>query len=264
MPTDMTLEEWDQQFTRQAGWTRATRRHLYRRANLLRAGRVLDVGSGTGVVTEELAASTTGQVIGLDIDPAMVAFARQRGGPVPHVDYAGNRGGPVEYRLGDAHTLPFPDGHFDVTVCHFLLLWCRDPGRAAQEMVRVTRPGGSILVCAEPDYGGRIDYPDLPIGRWQAEALRSEGADPLLGRKLRALFRTGQADVGVILGLWALATLRAEFDREWGLWQRSLAGIVPPRELARLRAADQAAVDSGERLVFMPVFYALIANAGSS
>jgi ubiquinone/menaquinone biosynthesis C-methylase UbiE len=80
MATEMTLEEWDEQFSRQAGWTRATRQHLYRRANLLRARQVLDVGSGTGVVTEELAASTAGEVIGLDIDPAMVAFARQRGG----------------------------------------------------------------------------------------------------------------------------------------------------------------------------------------
>jgi SAM-dependent methyltransferase len=247
MATDMTLEEWDQQFSRQAGWTRATRHHLYRRANLLRAGRVLDVGSGTGVVTEELAASTGGQVIGVDIDPAMVAFAQ-------------GRRGRAEYRLGDAHDLPFPDGWFDVTACHFFLLWCRDAGRAAQEMVRVTHPGGAVLVCAEPDYGGRIDYPDLPIARWQAEALRSEGADPLLGRKLRALFPDRRVDVGVIPGLWDLTTLRAEFDREWGLWERSLAGMVPPDELARLRAADQAAVESGERLVFMPVFYALAAG----
>jgi SAM-dependent methyltransferase len=264
MATEMTLEEWDEQFSRQAGWTRATRQHLYRRANLLRAKRVLDVGSGTGVVTEELATSTGGEVIGVDIDPAMVAFARQRGGPVPHVDWPANRGGRAEYRLGDAHDLPFPDGWFDVTACHFLLLWCRDPGRAAEEMVRVTRPGGAILICAEPDYGGRIDYPDLPIGRWQAEALRSEGADPLLGRKLRALFPGHQVDVGVIPGLWDIATLRAEFDREWGLWERSLAGIVPPDEMGRLRAADRAAVESAERLVFMPVFYALIANVGVS
>ncbi len=258
MATEMTLEEWDAQFSRQADWTRATRQYLYRRANLLRARRVLDMGSGTGVVTEELAASTEGEVIGLDIDPAMVAFARQRGGR-------------AEYRQGDAHELPFPDGWFDVTACHFVLLWCRDPRRAAEEMMRVTRPGGAVLVCAEPDYGGRIDYPDLPIGRWQAEALRSEGADPLLGRKLRALFSAGhrlgsgtpQIEIGIIPGLWDLSTLRAELDREWGLWMRSLAGIVPPDELARLQAADRAAVEAGERLVFMPVFYALIVKPGA-
>jgi len=248
MPTDLTPEQWDAQFTRQAAWTRATRTHLYRRANLLRASRVLDVGSGTGVVTEEMAARTDGQVIGVDLDMAMVAYAQ-------------GRGGRAEYRAGDAHDLPFRDAWFDVAVCHFTLMWCRDPGKAAQEMVRVTQPGGSILVCAEPDYGGRIDHPDLPLGRWQIEALRGEGADPCLGRKLRELFAlpgVRQADVGLMPGLWDPAAMRAEFDAEWALWERSLGDIVPPEDLVRVKAADLEAIESGRRLVFMPVFYALV------
>jgi SAM-dependent methyltransferase len=249
MATDLTPEQWDVQFSRQAAWTRATRGHLYRRANLLRAGRVLDVGSGTGVVTEEVAARTHGEVIGLDLDPAMVAFARRR------------RDGRATYRLGDAHALPFDSAWFDVTLCHFLLLWCRDPVAAAQEMVRVTRPGGAVLVCAEPDYGGRLDYPDLPLGHWQVEALRSEGADPSLGRKLRGLFAlpgVRHVDVGLIAGLWEPATMRAEFDAEWSLWERTLASCVPPDDLALVKATDLEAIESGVRLVFMPVFYALV------
>lgn len=248
MATDLTLDEWDAQFTRQAGWTRATRGHLYRRANLLRARRVLDVGSGTGAVTAELAARTAGQVIGVDLDPAMVAYAEHRGDR-------------VEYRLGDAHALPFDDAWFDVTVCHFLLMWCRHPARAAQEMVRVTRPGGAVLVCAEPDYGGRLDHPPLPLGRWQVEALQREGADPCLGRKLRELFAlpaVRQADVGIIPGIWDLETARAQFDAEWALWARSVDAFVPARELAEARAVDQAAIESGSRLTFMPIFYALV------
>jgi SAM-dependent methyltransferase len=248
MATELSPEEWDRQFTRQAGWTRAARAHLYRRANLLRAGRVLDVGSGTGAVTEELSARTRGQVIGVDLDAGMVAYARARG------DRAG-------YREGDAHDLPFADASFDVTACHFLLMWCRDPVRAAREMVRVTRPGGAVLVCAEPDYGGRLDHPDLPLRRWQIEALRREGADPCLGRKLRGLFAlpaVRQVDVGLIPGLWDPAALRAEFDAEWRLWERSLADLVPAGELARVKAADAAAIESGERLAFMPIFHALV------
>ena len=248
MTTNLTLKEWDAQFTRQAGWTRATRQHLYRRANLLRARRVLDVGSGTGAVTEELAARTRGQVVGVDLDPAMVAYAQ-------------GRGGRAEYRPGDAHDLPFGDGWFDVSVCHFLLLWCRDSARAAAEMVRVTRPGGAVLVCAEPDYGGRIDHPDLPLRDWQMEALRREGADPCLGRKLRGLFAlpaVRSVEVGVISGLWDPATLCAEFDAEWALWARSLAGLVADDELARIQAADRAAIEAGARLVFVPTFYAFV------
>ena len=55
---------------------------------------VLDVGCGTGTITEEIAARTQGQVIGIDIDPEAVAYAHSRGGQ-------------AEYRLGDAHALPF-------------------------------------------------------------------------------------------------------------------------------------------------------------
>jgi len=248
MVTELTPAEWDAQYARQAHWTDATRTYLYRRAKLKDAHRVLDVGSGTGVVTEELAARTRGHVIGLDCDPAMVGYARSRRGK-------------AEYRLGDAHKLPFAAGWSDVTVCHFLLLWCRDPAQAAAEMVRVTRPGGAVLVCAEPDYGGRIDHPDLPLREWQAEALRHEGADPFVGRRLRALFAlpaVRQTEVGIIPGLWDLAALRREYEGEWALWQRSLEGQVSPGELARAKAAGRAAIESGERLVFVPMFFALV------
>ena len=248
MATELTYQEWDEQFTRQAGWTLATRAHLYRRANLLRAGRVLDIGSGTGAVTEELAERTQGQVVGVDLDPGMV-------------DFAASRRGRARYQSGDAHHLDFPDGQFDLVACHFLLLWCADAAKVAQEMIRVTRPGGTILICAEPDYGGRIDYPDLPLAGWQSQALRREGADPELGRKLRGLFAqpgVRHAELGLIPGLWDLATLRAQFDAEWSLWERSLTGLVPTAELARVKAVDLAAIQAGERMVFMPVFYALV------
>lgn len=248
MTREMTLDDWHEQFSRQAGWTRPTRTHLYRRANLLHAQRVLDVGSGTGAVTEELASRTRGRVIGVDLDPAMVAYAQAHGGG-------------AQYQRGDAHDLPFRNRWFDVTVCHFSLMWCHNPVRAAQEMVRVTQPGGAVLVCAEPDYEGRIDHPSLPLSRWQAEALRREGADPCLGRKLRELFTqpsVRQVDVGLISGLWDLAILRAEFDAEWALWERSLVAFIPAQELAQAKAADLAAIEMGVRLAFVPVFYALV------
>lgn len=248
MNTLMSTAEWHEQFTRQAAWTRETRAHLYRRANLLRARRILDVGSGTGALTEEIAARTEGQVIGVDLDPEMVAYAQAQGSK-------------AEYRVGDAHDLAFPDAWFDVTACHFVLMWCSDPFHAAREMVRVTHPGGTVLICAEPDYGGRIDYPDLPLADWQGESLRREGADPCLGRKLRALFDlpgVRSSEIGVIPGLWDVATLRAEFEAEWLLWERSMETFVPRTELGRVQAADLAATESGARLAFMPVFYAIV------
>lgn len=248
MATDLTPDQWHHQFSRQAGWTRAMRTSLYRRANLLRARQVLDAGSGTGCVTEEVAARTQGQVIGVDLDLAMVAYAQKQGGQ-------------AQYRVGDVHDLPFENAQFDITLCHFLLLWCRDPSRAAREMVRVTRPGGAVLICAEPDYGGRIDYPELPLGAWQMEALRREGADPCLGRKLRGLFdlpEVRQVDVALIPGIWDLVTLRSEFDAEWALWEQSLAGLVSTEELAHAKTICRQAVEAGHRLVYVPIFCAFV------
>jgi len=245
--SDLTIEEWHVQFTRQARWTRAVRNRLYRRVNLLRAERVLDVGCGTGVITEEMAARCKGQVIGVDVDGAMIAFAQDSGGR-------------AEYRVGDAHQLDFADGHFDVVACHFLLMWVSNPALAMREMARVTRPGGAVLACAEPDYGGRIDYPaELPLARWQAQALRREGADPFMGRKLPALFTQAglSANVGVIPSLWDDEALRAEFEAEWALMERTLAGMVDKDELRYYKQVDWQAIEACQRLIFVPMFYAV-------
>ena len=128
-------------------------------------------------------------------------------------------------------------------------------------MVRVTRPDGAVVVSAEPDYGGRIDYPDLPLREWQIQALTAEGADPCIGRRLRALFAlpaVREVHVGTVPGVWDPAAHRAEFDAEWALWAQTLAGRVPAPKVGEARAASLAAIEAGTRLVFMPVFYALV------
>ncbi|MBU1879285.1 MAG: methyltransferase domain-containing protein, partial [Chloroflexi bacterium] len=70
MTSPLSPADWDTQFRRQAAWTHSVRSHLYRRANLRHAQRVLDVGCCTGVITAEIASRTRGRVIGIDIDPA--------------------------------------------------------------------------------------------------------------------------------------------------------------------------------------------------
>jgi ubiquinone/menaquinone biosynthesis C-methylase UbiE len=242
----VNTSDWHTQFQRQAQWTQATRNRLYRRANLLRAERTLDVGCGTGVLTEELLRRTRGEVTGLDVDPAMVAYARECGGA-------------ARYEEGDALDLPYPDGHFDVVACHFLLLWVADPARAVSEMARVTSPGGAVLVCAEPDYGGRLDWPELPIREWQVEGLRRQGADPLIGRRLRQLLVAAQldSDVGVLPSLWDADDLRENFEREWAWLAHDVGQAVDPATFARVQDSARAAVEAGTRLVYLPIFYAL-------
>ena len=244
MEPALTPQEWAAHFRRQAEWTRAARNYLYRRADLHRARRVLDVGCGTGTITEEIAARIQGQVVGLDISHE---FLRLREG--------GNR---ASYIQADALRLPFSNAAFDIVLCHFVLMWLRDPRQGIAEMARVTRRGGRILLCAEPDYGGRLDYPDLPHAAWHIEALKREGADPFMGRKLRALCAEQglDAEVGCMSAPGTSEAIRESLEGEWATLERITRGFVSGAERRAVREREETAIQRGERFAYMPVFYA--------
>jgi len=244
-----SYDEWHAWFRVQAGWTRPTRTWLYQQAGLAQARDILEVGCGTGVVAGELAHLGSARVVGLDLDSGMLACARRQEGDVTYVE-------------GDAHALPFSDGSFDAVVCHYLLLWLVDPAQGVREMARVVRPAGCVLACAEPDYGGRVDHPPemVALGQLQAEALRRQGANPDLGRRLGGLFVAAglQATVGVMAGRWNLpASPDGGFEAEWVMRERDLDGLLPPEELRRLRSTDRQALADGRRVLFVPTFYAV-------
>ena len=241
--------EWHARFEVQAGWTRAIRLHLYAQAGLKKARQVLEVGCGTGVLTAELSHETRARVNGLDMDRNFLSLAQK-------LDRK------TRYLLGDGKLLPYRSGTFDLVLCHFFLLWVRDPLQALLEMKRVTRRGRAVLALAEPDYGGRIDYPEslAELGRQQTERLRGAGANPLIGRELAGLFaRAGLIDVetGVLGGEWHHPLPAKERESEWATLQADLGGQVPSDRLEELRAVEQAAVESGERVLYVPTFYAI-------
>jgi SAM-dependent methyltransferase len=248
MPRPHEPEAWHAWFTQQAGWTQPTRRWLYREARLVQASNILEVGCGTGVITEELAQLGTTHVVGLDIDPAMLTFTTRQKSRVIYVQ-------------GDALTLPFADNSFDAVVCHYLLLWLADPVQGVREMARVVRPNGHVLACAEPDYGGRIDHPPelIALGQRQMEALRQQGADPEIGRRLGEIFTAAglQATVGTMAGQWIIPSTDDEFEAEWAMREHDLDDLIAPEELRRLRAIDRQALEQGRRTLFVPTFYAL-------
>jgi ubiquinone/menaquinone biosynthesis C-methylase UbiE len=208
---------------------------------------VLDIGCGSGAITREIAEHSRAKVTAIDIDPAMVDEA------IKSVDG-------VEWRVGDAHHLPFAEGQFDVVVCNFLLLWVRDPARVVGEMARVVRKGGVVLDTAEPDYGGRIDFPeDLPLGELMSQALKRLGADPFVGRKLRRFFVEAglTAQDGIIASVWNKEQLVQEFDQEWRFLGRAVEGLVDSKTLRRCKQIEKRAIHAGWRFLFMPIFYAL-------
>ncbi len=238
--------DWHARFRQQAGWTRALRAYLYRRAGMAQATRVLEAGCGTGAVLSDLATRAT--VYGLDLDGSRLAQAHL------HADRA-------VLTCGNALRLPYASGSFDITFCHFLLLWVPDPLQALREMRRVTRPGGSVLAMAEPDYDKRVDKPRtlIPLGRWQTESLRRQGADPGVGARLAELFEQAGiplVEAGRLGETGAARPTPEERDLEWAVLESDLKGIVQPAELRRLKNLDEQAWKKGERILSVPTHYA--------
>jgi ubiquinone/menaquinone biosynthesis C-methylase UbiE len=245
-----SVSDWHIRFRLQAAWTAELRRYLLGRVGLPAQPAILEVGCGTGAVLSDLPRLVPGcRLHGLDLAPAYLAQARQ---DVPSARLV----------QGDAHALPYPTGVFDLVCCHFLLLWLSDPLQSLVEMRRITRSGGWVMALAEPDYGGRIDFPPSleHLGQAQTRALQQQGADPLAGRQLAAWFTAAglqDIEVGLLAGQWRLPLDLQTWQAEWAMLRADLGDQFPPAELDRLQAVDRSAYTTGSRLLFVPTFYAL-------
>lgn len=224
------------------------RAFLFRRLSISTAHKVLEVGCGTGAITTDTGLTASCKLYGLDIDLEYLSIARKSDTQ-------------THFTAANAMETPFPKGVFDVVYCHYFLLWMKDIPAVLAEMRRVTRPGGVILALAEPDYGGRIDYPPslAELGQWQAHALARQGAHPEIGRRLLALFTAAgfvQVEAGLMGGQWKATFDSQAFENEWKVLQDDLDGMVSPARLQALRQMDEIATQKGERILFVPTFYA--------
>lgn len=239
--------DWHRRFLQQVRWTSELRQFIITQCGLSAGQPLLEVGCGTGAILSEFSTWKGNLVAGLDLRLDFLQEARKRF-YTPLIQ-------------GDGRALPFKSGSYTAVVCHFLFLWLRDPVTVLKEMVRVVEPGGYVIAFAEPDYGGRIDHPQplVELGRLQGDALRTQGADPFIGRKLSGLFhQAGLIDVqtGILGGHWGAPPSAEAWDSEWTILESDLAGVVSSEELHGLRLLDQAAWEKGERILFVPTFYA--------
>lgn len=102
-------------------------------------GTALDIGCGSGVYTEELLRlgyATTG----VDLSGEMIEACRRRFSGLSRV------APPLHLLVGDIEHLPFDDASFDLVLCIGVLGYLIDDERAVQELVRVTKPGGHVVV----------------------------------------------------------------------------------------------------------------------
>lgn len=112
-------------------------RQVTERANAF-SGRLLEAGVGTGLALPHYGPQL--RVTGIDLSPDMLARARER--------VARSSQGNVEALLEmDATALAFPDACFDVSVAMFVMTVVPDPAKVMRELARVTKPGGSLLIC---------------------------------------------------------------------------------------------------------------------
>ncbi|MEW6568497.1 MAG: methyltransferase domain-containing protein [Chloroflexota bacterium] len=242
------MEFWHQRYQQQASWTQALRLRVYSLVGLARAERVLEVGCGTGVITHDLHQQTGARVYGLDLSYPAVAFAARHDPQTCFVQ-------------GDGFSLPFSDHAFDTAITHYLLLWIGHPERLLRETMRVVRPGGSLLCLAEPDYEGRIDHPDRfkSRGQRQARGLQQRGADPAIGRKLPGLLtRLGLVEVqaGILGAEWSAGRPPADIRLECQMLALDCGLPTTGRSLEDLVEQEAAAWESGERVLYVPTFYA--------
>jgi ubiquinone/menaquinone biosynthesis C-methylase UbiE len=152
-------------------------------------GRVLELGCGTGEDTRRLAAlvGPTGEAIGIDASETMIAVACKRNDET---------GAGATFLVGNATNVDYPDGTFDAVRCERLLIHVPDPPVVLAEMVRLTRPGGRVVVI-DVDYDHLVvDLPDVDLTSRVLHAMGASMASGFVGRQLPRLFRAaGLTDV---------------------------------------------------------------------
>lgn len=209
------------------------------------AARWLDVGCGTGVLSELiLERALPAAITGIDPSERFVRHARER-----------IADGRVRFDVGDAQELPLATGTFDATVAGLVLNFVPAPNRAACEMVRVTRDSG-IVAAYVWDYAGEMQ---LMRHFWNAAVEFDASASELdEGRRFaiakpepltRLLQGAGLAEVEV--QAVDVPTVFRDFDDYWKPFLRgqgpagAYAVSLDEERQAALRERLRAALPSG-------------------
>jgi ubiquinone/menaquinone biosynthesis C-methylase UbiE len=252
---DWTTSDWIKKLKQQAEDSSEYRHKLYKKVNLKNKKKILDVGCGTGAVTLDIAGLTNGEVTGIDIDSEKLKEAERVLSNVPNIKL-------IE---ADVLDLPFEDDTFDLVVFTIVLIHVKDQQKAISQMVRVTKTGGFVLACLEPDYSGIIGYPDNPAQALVLKSLETIGADLSTGRKLKFYFnRAGlKTEVGIDTDSEFIFPTDDQkrlkhFEQEFWILEKSFKQHGWTDEKIHKYKSKQAdLIKSGLSFRFSPCFYAI-------
>ena len=138
---------------------------------------VLEVGCGSGALSRLVAPDLrpSGEMVGVDVAPDMIAAARQ---------YA-VADSSLRFEVASGEQLPFDEATFDVAFAARLLLHVADPVVVVREMARVVKPGGRVVLLDWDWETIAVDHPDRALTRrllnWRCD---NHGGDNWSGRKL--------------------------------------------------------------------------------
>lgn len=190
--------------------------------------RVLEVGCGTGEEARHMAqlVGRSGRLVATDISETMVHEARKR---AKGLDL------PIEFRVADAHALDFDDNTFDACGSFSAFEILQDPRQALAEMVRVTRPGGWVVVPG-PDTGTcAVNSPDRDLTRRILDHFCDNVVNGWIGRQLPGMYKAfGLTDVTIVPSTLILTDYALVHE----LWLRSIAANA--REAGVVSAGEAA------------------------
>ena len=182
---------------------------------VLRSGSsVLDVGSGPGTITADLAGLVApGRITAMEVTESALELTRRQ--------VKRRRLNNVDLVVGDVHAMEFADGAFGVVHAHQVLQHVADPVAALREMGRVCSPEG-VVAARDSDYAAFTWFPALPaLDDWMVlyqKVARGNGGEPDAGRRLLSWARqAGFTDITASSSTWTFATPE---DRQWwaGMW----------------------------------------------
>lgn len=163
----------------------AQRRRVLDALALAEGERVLDVGSGPGLLAAELAAAVgpSGLVRGVDVSDSMLAIASARAAP--------EGAAPMEFVAAGAESLPFEPASFDVAVSTQVYEYVEDVPRSVAELHRVVRPGGRVAIL-DTDWDSIVLHSrdrartERVLAAWEGHLV-----DARLPRRLRGILAAG-------------------------------------------------------------------------